>query len=87
MSIKKLWEEFLVEIKDKFDDFEYAFPVCGLCGNTGLVSTKCKSPAGIPVQMDSRPCICPNGRSIKKHINKGTLKKEREKEKQMEKET
>ena len=39
---------------------------CGLCGNTGYVDTRgvC-TPAGLEVGV-RRPCICPNGRAIRR---------------------
>ena len=51
--LDKLWaEEFIVGC------------LCGLCGNTGIIHSKAKSPAGIPVSGEFF-CICPNGRALK----------------------
>ena len=39
---------------------------CGLCGNSGIVDTRCKvtSPTGSDCGVRAF-CICPNGRAIK----------------------
>jgi len=55
--MEQLWEEFTVS------------GLCGLCGNTGMVDTKSVSPAGFPCGINA-PCICPNGRAIKRHREK-----------------
>lgn len=66
MKAKDLWKEFTVYVKHPEIGFD--IPLCGLCGNSGYVDTtntaKCwgNVPAGIKTY-----CICPNGRSNKKH--------------------
>jgi hypothetical protein len=49
--------------------------ICGLCGNSGYVDTRnrVKSPMGADCGIKTY-CICPNGRSIKKQIEKATSK-------------
>lgn len=44
--------------------------VCGLCGNSGWIDTRnhVVSPRGTPCGV-RRPCLCPNGRSIKVEID------------------
>ena len=63
MSREPLWLEFTVNVKHG----PLEIPVCGLCGNTGYVDTtgKARSPMGMPCGL-RRPCICPNGRAIKR---------------------
>lgn len=66
MKAKDLWLEFTVYVKSPETGFD--IPLCGLCGNSGMVDTtttaKCWKtvPAGIKTY-----CICPNGRANKKH--------------------
>lgn len=63
--MKDLWEEFIVYVKNPEIGLEV--PLCGLCGNSGVVDTtttaKCWNniPTGIKTY-----CICPNGR-VKKN--------------------
>ena len=63
----ELWREYLVEVappgdlKDKIE----TIPICGLCGNTGIVETFARTPYGTPCGV-CKPCICPNGRAMKK---------------------
>ena len=40
-------------------------PMCGLCGNTGIINTNAKTPTGKPCGIQAF-CICPNGRSLKR---------------------
>ena len=40
--------------------------LCGLCGNTGLITHTSISCAGVLAYVENKPCICPNGRAIKK---------------------
>ena len=40
--------------------------LCGLCGNRGLISTQVRSADGVECGFTDKPCICPNGRAIKK---------------------
>lgn len=43
----------------------FSYPVCGLCGNNGVIHSKCFTPAGIPI--DTKVfCICPNGQGLRK---------------------
>lgn len=58
-----LWEEFIVYVPSP-ELGGLKIPLCGLCGNTGMLETNTKSPAGIRCGI-SAPCICPNGRWIK----------------------
>lgn len=63
----ELWEEYLVEVlppKELRDKLE-TIPVCGLCGNTGIIETNAKTSYGAACGV-YKPCICPNGRNIKK---------------------
>ena len=63
MSSKALWREFLVE----FDDgIMPNFSKCGLCDNTGLVALEVTNARSGKVYQDNRPCICPNGRVIRR---------------------
>lgn len=42
-----------------------SYPACGLCGDTGVIHSKCYTPKGI--QIDAKFfCICPNGQSLHK---------------------
>lgn len=62
----ELWEEYLVEVlppKHLRDKLE-TIPVCGLCGNTGVVETNAKTSYGQACGVH-KPCICPHGRKIK----------------------
>jgi hypothetical protein len=61
---KNLWLEFSMEAS-RSDGL--SIPICGLCGNSGIVDTTTTAkwfdkPAGIKTF-----CICPNGRTLKKH--------------------
>lgn len=58
---KDLWLEFL----------DPELHVCGLCGNHGRVDITVKTPAGV-VCRTQKPCICPNGRSIKAQLEGAT---------------
>jgi hypothetical protein len=63
----ELWREFIVEApppKGSKDVLE-SVPVCGLCGNTGIVETFAKTLYGAPCGV-RKPCICPNGRAVKR---------------------
>jgi hypothetical protein len=46
-------------------------PLCGLCGNTGIVDTrgKVRSPAGVECGVRAW-CLCPNGRGWKRRGGK-----------------
>ena len=66
-----VWEEFLVQVR--WHDDAAPMPVCGLCGNTGIIDTgprgRVTTPAGHPCPVIQRPCICPNGRAVKRQLN------------------
>lgn len=58
------WFEFVTQS----DSPHGKVSLCGLCGNTGVIRMSgVKSPAGFPVPPVTKPCICPNGRAIKRH--------------------
>ena len=53
---------------------EFVYPgtlLCGLCGNRGILDTRGRvsSYGGVPCGVRV-PCICPNGRAIKKAEDK-----------------
>lgn len=62
--MKSYWEEFVVEVPWNGRKTH----LCGLCGNTGrLPAMTTHSPAGTLVCLPKgKPCICPNGRAIKR---------------------
>lgn len=75
--MKLLYEEFMWEGKVKLlDGTEFPSYLCGLCGNAGIVNTvgKVRSPAGVECGIE-RPCICPNGRAIKKAMPRPEVSK------------
>jgi hypothetical protein len=39
---------------------------CGLCGNSGRITTSIFTPTGHLTGVSFAPCICPNGRAMKK---------------------
>lgn len=62
----ELWLEYVVEVdppKHLKDTIE-TIPVCGLCGNSGIVETNPKTAYGVACGV-RKPCICPNGRRLK----------------------
>ena len=69
----ELWEEYLADVvlppkplRGQLCD-DTPPPVCGLCGNTGiLITDRVRTSAGYEVKRIARPCICPNGRHKKK---------------------
>jgi len=68
---KELWEEFIVDVKPpkNMEHLVDSVPVCGLCGNSGIVETNAKTPYGVPCGI-RKFCICPNGRALKKsHVS------------------
>lgn len=70
MVDNETWNEFMVETPGPLG---FDIRVCGLCGNTGVVDTTKNppiAPYGKPVTAMIRPCICPNGRSVKKDQDK-----------------
>lgn len=61
-----LWLEYVVEApppKGQEDILE-TVPVCGLCGNTGIVETQARTTYGAACGI-RKSCICPNGRAMK----------------------
>lgn len=65
--MSELWKEYIVEVlppKDLRDSIE-TIPMCGLCGNTGIVETHAKTPYGVACGV-IKHCICPSGRAMKK---------------------
>lgn len=45
-----------------------------LCGNVGYVDTEGRTYSGAGIECGvKRPCICPNGRAIKKALSKSIL--------------
>ena len=66
MTDSELWLEYMVDVEPPQDSRHLleTIPVCGLCGNTGIVETFAKTPYGIACGVH-KPCICPNGRAIK----------------------
>lgn len=64
MSKDELWDEYTVFVYR--DDIKSDIPLCGLCGNSGMLNTLATAKwYGKEVGV-FLPCICPNGRSIKK---------------------
>ena len=60
------WFEYNVEV---IGPHGKKIPICGLCGNTGIVSTNFATAFGKRSSTKAY-CICPNGRAIKKHNTK-----------------
>jgi hypothetical protein len=59
-----LWEEYTTWVPDdRFPDG--GIPVCGLCGNSGLVNTLTTAKFFGRSCGVQGPCICPNGRRRK----------------------
>ncbi len=62
---EKTWEEFGIKVYDPELGLEVS--LCGLCGNTGYIHTMgVFSPKKLSVPPMDKPCICPNGRYMKK---------------------
>jgi hypothetical protein len=61
---------FNVPVSDREAGFSYS--VCGLCGNHGVVHSKCFTREGIPVDTKLF-CICPNGQALRKMGRDPTL--------------
>lgn len=64
MPKNELWIEYTVDAL--IPAHGHAIPVCGLCGNSGILDTTGSAkihdrPCGIKTF-----CICPNGRALKK---------------------
>lgn len=62
-NILELGDEFTVEV-DRGDGM--VIPVCGLCGNSGMVNTLATAELHGNKCGILAPCICPNGRYMKK---------------------
>lgn len=63
---KDTWDEFVVTIYQELGDKKFEIPMCGLCGNNGILAMSgLKSPAGHPIPPARGYCICPNGRAMK----------------------
>lgn len=85
MSLQKLADEFLIYqhrvstsernyVSGETQVTYHRIPICGLCNNQGLIRlfADCRGKA------EERPCICRNGRALKR----GLEKKERAKAKE-----
>ena len=70
MKAKDLWEEFIVEVMR--EDIGFKIPLCGLCGNSGIVDTMTTAKWDNKSVGVKTYCICPNGRTMK---NKERLKR------------
>jgi hypothetical protein len=71
MRATDLWKEFIVEVElPKFREHfpGMKIPMCGLCGNNGVVNTVgvALDPLGEVDCGIKAYCICPNGRQMKK---------------------
>lgn len=63
MKDSDLWEEFVVNVLHP--ELKIEVPICGLCGNLGIIdTTKTAFIFGISVGVKTY-CICPNGRCMK----------------------
>jgi hypothetical protein len=74
---KVAWAEaFCSEVIDQYWLTHYNVPVsepergltykvCALCGNHGVIHSKCFAPTGIPIDTKLF-CICPNGQALRK---------------------
>jgi hypothetical protein len=62
------WEEFTVYVETPHLP-GHKIPMCGLCGNTGIVDTTgtATTPVGNVFCGIRAYCICPNGRAMKEH--------------------
>lgn len=67
-NIKNIWLEF--EIRAFNEELGFDIPLCGLCGNSGILDTTTSATwKGKPVGVRAF-CICPNGRVKKKSSTK-----------------
>lgn len=64
---KNLWMEFTIYVDMDFGGKIFPVPMCGLCGNQGIVDTteKAVTPGGQSCG-GKFFCICPNGRQNRK---------------------
>ncbi len=60
----KLWDEFTIIVHN--DKLDIDVPICGLCGNTGIVDTTASAICMKKLVGIKHYCICPNGRSRKR---------------------
>lgn len=67
-NAKNLWEEFVVKAVNEELGFE--IPLCGLCGNSGILDTTTSAKWSNKSVGIKAYCICPNGRARKKVITK-----------------
>lgn len=60
------------------DEFMHELGHCGLCGNSGMVNTvgQVKTAASWEVGIKA-PCLCPNGRAIKRRLDREAQKGKR----------
>lgn len=60
------------------DEFMHPAGHCGLCGNAGVIDTvgKVRTAAGVEVGIKV-PCLCANGRAIKRHQDREAQKGKR----------
>ena len=67
MSARILSQEFIVMVPRQFGAEIHEIPICGLCGNGGVVDTRGKvtTPFGVATGLRAY-CICPNGRTMKR---------------------
>ena len=64
MKAKDWWLEFVVDVT--IDAIGMKVPICGLCGNTGLIDTTATAKCDGKCVGVLAFCICPNGRARKK---------------------
>jgi len=65
MMKNKLWEEFTVEVYNPH--IGHKIPICGLCGNSGVIDTTTTARCFDKYVGIKSFCICPNGRKLKTH--------------------
>lgn len=44
---------------------EIDIPICGLCGNQGVIHTDATTPSGVALGKQKHYCICPNGQALR----------------------
>lgn len=72
MSVRELWNEYTTYVRMKNLDGELTnnlIPVCGLCGNSGLMDTRRYASCLGQNCGIMGYCICPNGRAKRKQEN------------------
>jgi len=69
-TLSNLQDEFTVFVTRDFGMNTHAVPLCGLCGNTGIVKAIWKPPWAPTVDAKTYEiesyCICSNGRTLRK---------------------